>query len=196
MKRILSFICAASTGASLMYFFDPDRGKRRRVMLRNKAKHLNRVATETTGKVGRDLRNRAAGVVSEAKSLFRTEEITDDVLEARIRSKLGRVVSHPHAVEAKAVEGRVILSGKIVSDEVHPLLDSVAEIRGVKNIENRLEAHDKAGDIPALQGGSHHEVEPFGPLAWSPTTKVMAGIAGIAGGALTIYGVKRSGMFG
>ncbi|HSB27732.1 MAG TPA: hypothetical protein VLE19_07750, partial [Pyrinomonadaceae bacterium] len=124
------------------------------------------------------------------QSLLRREKVSDDVLEARIRSKLGRIVSHPHAIEVKAIEGLVILRGPILTAEVHPLLNAVAVIRGVRNIENHLELHETPDDVPALQGGKRRMGERFGPFktTWSPTTRL---IAGIAGGALTIYGGKR-----
>jgi uncharacterized membrane protein len=95
----------------------------------------------------------------------------------------------------KAVDGLIILGGPILAAEVHPLLDSVIGIDGVKNIENRLEAHEQAGDIPALQGGRPRRGQGFGPLKtnWSPTTRLVA-IA--AGSALTVYGAKRRNIAG
>ena len=138
MNRAVVLIGAAGIGAGLMYLFDPDRGKRRRAEIRNKAKHINRVAAEATGKTQRDVRNRLRGIVSEVKSLTRSEAISDDVLEARVRSKMGRVVSHPHAIEVKAREGQITLSGPILNAEVLPLVDAVGAMRGVKNIENLL----------------------------------------------------------
>jgi hypothetical protein len=178
-----------------MYLFDPDRGRRRRALIRNKASHVNRIATTAAGKLQRDLRNHAVGVLSEVESLFRKEQISDDVLEARVRAKLGRVVSHPRAVEVKAVEGRVILAGPILAAEEHPLIDCVKEVSGVETIESRLEVHETAAEIPALQGGRRREREHFGPFktVWSPTTRL---VAGLAGGALTFYGVKRRGALG
>lgn len=190
MKKAAGLISAATIGASLMYLFDPDRGGRRRGEIRNKVRHINHIATDAAGKTGRDLQNHIIGVVSEMQSLLRREKVSDDVLEARIRSKLGRIVSHPHAIEVKAIEGLVILRGPILTAEVHPLLNAVAVIRGVRNIENHLELHETPDDVPALQGGKRRIGERFGPFktTWSPTTRL---IAGIAGGALTIYGGKR-----
>ena len=112
-----------------------------------------------------------------------------------MRSKLGRVVSHPHAVEVKTNKGIVTLSGPVLADELHPLLDAVAAVSGVKSIENWLEVHEHAGEIPALQGGRPRQGERFGPLKtnWSPTTRV---VATVAGGALAAYGAKRRGLVG
>jgi len=194
MNKGLRLMSAAGVGAGLMYLFDPDRGKRRRALLRNKAGHASRIATDVAGKTRRDVRNHLLGAVAELESLFRPEEVADDVLEARVRSKLGRVVSHPSAIQVQTVNGLVVLGGPILAGEVHPLLDSVAAIGGVENIENHLEVHELAGDIPALQGG-RPRLGRVGPLRtnWSPTTRL---IATAAGGVLTIYGVKRKGLLG
>jgi uncharacterized membrane protein len=195
MKRVVGLAGAAGIGAGLMYLYDPDRGKRRRAEIRNKAKHINRIATDAAGKTGRDLRNHLLGVLAEMESLVRCETVSDDVLAQRVRSKLGRVVSHPHAIEVKAREGTIILSGPILSAEVLPLVDAVGVIQSVKNIENLLELHEAPDDIPALQGGKRRFGERFGPFktTWSPTTRLLTGVAG---GALTIYGGKRRGALG
>lgn len=154
MNKKLTLIGAAGMGAGLMYFFDPDRGKRRRRLLRDKAVHLGRIANDAAGKTRCDIRNHLRGVFARVESVFVDNgAVSNDVLEARVRSKLGRVVSHPKAIEVKAVDGLIILSGPILAAEVHPLLDGVIHVRGVKNIENYLEEHEQAGDIPALQGG-------------------------------------------
>lgn len=195
MNRVTTMIGAGGLGAGLMYMFDPDRGKRRRALLRNKAEHATRIASEAAGKTQRDVRNHIQGAVAELGSLFRSDDVSDDVLEARVRSKLGRVVSHPSAIEVKAVDGLIILTGEILAKEEHPLLDSVITISGVKNIENCLELHQSSLGIPALQGGRQRRLSRFGPLKtnWSPATRFLATAAG---GALAIYGAKRRGVIG
>jgi hypothetical protein len=195
MNKALKLIGTVGLGAGLMYLFDPDRGKRRRALLRNKTGHAARIATNAAGKTRRDVRNHLLGVVADLEFLFKTGEVSDDVLEARVRSKLGRVVSHPGAIEVQSVNGVVVLSGPILAAEVHPLLGSVGAVGGVRNIENHLEVHEFAGGIPALQGGRPRRREREGPFKtnWSPTTRLLATAAG---GALTIYGVKRKGLPG
>jgi osmotically-inducible protein OsmY len=153
MNRTAGLITAAGIGAGFMYLFDPDSGKRRRAEIRDKAKHMNRVAIQAVGKTERDLRNHLRGAVAEISSFGRSEEVSDDVLQARIRSKLGRLVSHPHAIEVRVVDGRAILTGPVLSHEEVPLVETVSGIHGVKSVENLLELHETAGSIPALQGG-------------------------------------------
>lgn len=195
MNRAIGLLSAAGMGAGMMYLFDPDRGKRRRALVCNKAEHASKIAIVAAGKTRRDVRNRFLGAYAEFESLFRSEEVSDDILEARVRSKLGRVVSHPHAIEVKAVEGVVIVSGPILADEVLPLLETVIAMYGVKNIDNRLEIHECADDVPALQGGRKRQGKRVGPFKtnWSPTTRLLATATG---GALAIYGFKRRGLLG
>ena len=196
MNKGLRLMSVAGLGAGLMYLFDPDQGKRRRALVRNKITHASKVATDVAGKTSRDVRNHVLGVFAEVESLFLKNGLpSDDVLEARVRSKLGRVVSHPSAIEVKAVDGLIILTGPILTKEEHPLLESVIGILGVKSIENRLELHESADDIPALQGGRKRQGARFGPLKtnWSPTTRF---VATAAGGALAIYGARRRGVVG
>ena len=152
MNRTVELISAAGIGAGLMYLFDPDRGKRRRAEIRDKAKHVNRVAIQAVEKTERDLRNHLRGAIAEIGSRVRSEEVADAVLEARVRSKLGRIVSHPHAIKVAVADGRAILTGPILSDEVIPLFEGVSGVAGLKSMENLLELHENA-DIPALQGG-------------------------------------------
>jgi len=196
MNKGLRLMSAAGVGAGLMYLFDPDRGKKRRALVRNEAVHISRIAAAAAGKTRRDVRNHLLGAFAEVESLFlKNGPVSNDVLEARVRSKLGRVVSHPSAVEVKAVDGLIILTGQILADEVHPLLDSVVSIKGVENIENRLDAQEGADDIPALQGGRNRQGSRFGPLKtnWSPTTRL---VATAAGSALAVYGARRRNIAG
>jgi hypothetical protein len=54
-------------GIALMYFLDPDRGRRRRAMLRDQFNKWTRVGREAASGKAKDLRNRATGAVIEAR---------------------------------------------------------------------------------------------------------------------------------
>lgn len=195
MNKGLAVISGIGMGTGLMYLFDPDRGKRRRAHMRDKAVHGLSKTSDVIEKTARDVGNRARGIVAEAESLFARKEATDEVLEARVRSKLGRVVSHPRAIKVDVREGVVTLSGPVLQREVDRLLDSVSSVKGVRDVENNLEAHEKAEDVPALQGGRPRTGNrlPLMKTNWSPTTRVFAGAAG---SALAVYAGKRGGLLG
>jgi uncharacterized membrane protein len=139
----------------------------------------------------RDLCNRTRGVMAETQGLFRSEEeVSDEVLAERVRAELGRVVSHPSAVAVTASHGRVTLSGPILASEEHAALRCVSAVRGVQNVDNRLEVHQQPGEVPGLQGGSGRREARFELLQtnWSPTARL---VSSMAGGALAAYGLRR-----
>ena len=187
MNRNLLILSGLGLGAGLMYIFDPDRGRRRRATARDAAHHIANAFDDAVGKTSRDLSNRAEGLVAELNSIFRCEEADDDVVAARVRSKLGRVVSHPHAIQVAANQGRVTLSGQILASEVDQLINRVWSVRGVTGVENRLEAHERAGGVSSLQGGIPRRGE-TPELMQSNLSPGIRFLAGIGGGALTLYG--------
>lgn len=143
VKTILGLIAGAGAGAAAMYLLDPDRGGRRRSMLRDKLNSkAGRLANAASG-LTHDISNRAYGKLIEARKLFRRDEtVSDDVLEARVRSKMGRIVSDPHAINVKSDHGEVTVSGTIREVEVQPLLRKIKSIPGVSNVENALRSSD------------------------------------------------------
>lgn len=184
---------AAAIGAGLTYFFDPARGARRRNLVRDKLVHLRARADDAIGTTVRDLGNRARGLAAETRGRLRRGDDADDpVIIGRVRSVLGRVVSHPSAVDVTAEGGWVTLSGAILADEVDALLDAVRGVRGVEEVDNRLEPHETADGVPALQGGVNRE--PRSELAqenWAPATRLLATAAGAA---LAVWGAQRKGL--
>jgi uncharacterized membrane protein len=194
MNKNLLFLGGIGLGAGLMYIFDPDRGRRRRATARDAAHHIVNDLNDAVGKTSRDLSNRAQGLVAELDSIFRCEEADDDVVAARVRSKLGRAASHPHAIQVTVNQGRVTLSGQILASEVNQLLNRVWSVRGVTGVENRLEAHEQAEGASSLQGGAPHpgETSELMQSNWSPAIRFLAGIGG---GALTLYGARRKDVF-
>jgi gas vesicle protein len=175
-------------GAALMYAFDPDRGKRRRAGVRDKLVSATDKAADAVSVTARDLRNRARGLY--ASSMSQNDMTSDEVLVARVRSKMGRVVSHPSAIEVSADQGRITLKGPILADESNNLLTTVSKISDVAEVDNQLEIHEEAGDVPALQGGKKRLGDRFELMQenWSPTARLLTSTAG---GAALVYGLIR-----
>src|SRR5438105_989384 len=119
----LGVLGTAGLGAGLLFLFDPDMGKRRRAILRDKIDSLMRLTVWAADKTSRDVKNRLFGTVQSTKSRFTTDiPVSDDVLVERVRAQMGRAVSHPHAVYVTAKNGRVTLTGEILSGELNGLL--------------------------------------------------------------------------
>jgi hypothetical protein len=66
MIRILG---ALGIGAAVMYFFDPVSGRRRRALLRDQVTHYQNEVTQYAEGTAKDLRNRAQGLVAEARGM-------------------------------------------------------------------------------------------------------------------------------
>ena len=192
----LSALGSFAVGAGLMYFLDPARGARRRGEVRNKAA---RGANDTgTGlrRTAQHLRNSAQGLLAETKARFRSEQLTDYQLGARVRSALGRVCSHPTAITvyADGANAIITLEGDALADEVNAIVAAAEGARGVQVVENRLRVATDPASVPALQGGFERHWGRGGREGyWSPGSRL---IVGAAGGALGVWGAVRRDWIG
>ena len=174
------FFGAAAAGAISMYLLDPDHGRRRRAVMRDRlASGVSRLDDARTV-ASRDLRNRARGVAHEVRSRFKREEVPDEILRERVRSSLGWAVSHPGAVEVSVLAARVTLSGAVLEREYVRLLRTVWAVRGVADVEDRLAVYESPTGVSALQGGGRARGRRFGPWQenWPPGVRVLMGAMG------------------
>jgi hypothetical protein len=170
-----------------LYFLDPERGARRRSYLRDRMIHVEHAGADLLSKANRDIAQRARGVVSALSHLSR-EQVSDDVLVERVRAKLGRWTSHPHAIRVDANDGIVTLSGPILADEKPRLLARIERVRGVGKVQDSLAAHSSPDGVPSLQSGGPTARRPSHRLGivdenWPPSFRVGAALAGVALGA-------------
>ena len=186
---------AFGAGALTMYFADPNRGKRRRATLRDAFVHSGHEVERFAQRFGRDVEHRAEGAVAETRRLFEgDDDVSDSVLEQRIRTAVGRAVSHPHAVEVNCTGGSVFLGGWVLADEVAELTSAVRAVRGVKELSTFLNTTDHPEHISDLQGGFRRRRLPeFLQQSWSPTARVLAGCAGAG---LIAYGATHRKLIG
>jgi uncharacterized membrane protein len=176
-------------GALATYFFDAQQGRRRRAVLRDKIYGRLSHAGEASRVVGVDLRNRAQGTLAAVRQHVTRQDVPDEVLAERVRAKLGRVVSHPGAIEVAATGGTVTLSGPILKHEVKRAMQAVWAVPGVHGVLDRLQAHGEPGNVPGLQGGSRREERmDIAQEHWAPATRVLVGLGAAA---MTVYGLAR-----
>lgn len=180
-------------GAAAMYLMDPDSGRRRRALLRDKMVRVANVKRETLAAAGRDLRNRAKGVAARISSAFQGDSADDGRLAERVRSKIGRVVTHPGAVEVGAQGGTVTIAGDVLASEVESLVECVRAVKGVEQVDNQMAVHNSPKGVPSLQGDGKLP-DSFGAL--DPMTPGVALVAGAVGSALAIYGISRRDLLG
>lgn len=176
----LALLGGVGLGAGLMYLLDPEGGGRRRALARDRAVHGYKVGSQFLRKASIDVSNRSRGLAAQINSRLHPEEVDDLVLEERVRSKIGRCVSHPSAIHVQAHDGRIILSGPILASEMDELLVKIHKVRGVQGVENRLEVHESPENIPALQGESETNGR-FSLRNIKPRTAAISGLGALAG---------------
>jgi uncharacterized membrane protein len=193
MDRKTFWAGGALIGAGLMALFDPGRGRRRRALLRDRAAGAADAVGNAAGKTWRDLRHRAEGVAARGRGLFDREAAGSDALAARVRSRIGRLTSHPRAISVEARDGAVVVSGPILAREAEGVIAGVRAVRGVVSVEDRLDLHERAEGIPALQGPGRRRRRELLRESWSPTARLIGGAAGVG---LIVAGARRRGWLG
>ena len=177
-------LAGAGMGAALVFMLDPDRGARRRALMRDKMAHATRKTREGLDATARDMSNRARGVAAAARGRLAGGPVDDDVLVERLRAKLGRVCSHPRAIDVLAREGEVTLRGPVLSREVQGLINRMETVPGVQRVINELEPHESSEGVPSLQGGRRVQGPDLDILQqrWAPATRALVGAGVVATG--------------
>ena len=132
-------------GAGLMYFFDPDRGRRRRRGAVDRAVHLRHEASQLFDKGSRDLLNRGRGFAAETRRAVSAEPVDDRQLVERVRAALGHCVCDARNVDVSASRGTVTLRGTVRPGEPELVIPAIERIAGVLAVESALTT---AGDPP------------------------------------------------
>jgi osmotically-inducible protein OsmY len=196
MKTGTNLITGIALGSGIMYLFDPQEGNRRRARARDEALRLSKTtgrAIQRTGQVLEVGYQRAVaesrGAVEAVRRLTTGPETVDDqTLAARLSACIGRHTSHPAAIGVSVRDGCATLSGVILAEEVHEVLECASGVKGVKAVDNQLEVHAEAGNIPQLQ----QEGLRRRAMRWwefSPALRVATGAA--AAGLLAIVAGRR-----
>jgi BON domain-containing protein len=137
--KAFAILCSIGIGAALMYFLDPDSGRRRRALAVEKSARLKRSALEKQDALVRDALHRVNGTLAAIRARLKPAEPVDDgVLVERVRAAMGHIVGDPRAVEVRVHEGCVTLKGPVRQDEMGELVACAERVRGVREVDNRL----------------------------------------------------------
>lgn len=192
----LTVISSAAAAAALTYLFDPDRGRRRRALMRDKLHRLSHRISHGAAVTVEDTRNRLIGLFAEARSRINNGPVDDHVLAERVRAKIGFASQHPGAIWVEAHNGYVTLGGPVLAEDVERVLKAASSVQGVRGVENRLEVYRQPGDIPGLQGAPARprggRIE-FLQTYWSPAARLLAVTTGAG---LALIGLRRKDILG
>ena len=137
MGRMRAFLA----GAGIAYFFDPQQGKRRRHVLRDRAAKLGRRAARVTAKKSRFVLGHLQGLVARSRQVVaRPQVATDDrTVEQRIRSDVRDAGISGRDVELEVEQGIVTLVGAVPSRAVADnVVARVRKVPGVRDVSDLL----------------------------------------------------------
>lgn len=189
MSKLTNFPGGLLLGVGLMYLLDPVRGKRRRRRIEEAVRHAERVERRLLTKAASDAQNRMHGFVERVRH-GTTADAPDEVIEQRVRARIGHVSMHPGAIDLSVVARRLVLRGPVLRDEADDIVRVARFTPGIREVVDRLERHESPLGVPGLQGGRRRNVRG----SWNPT--LQAGATG-AGALLFLYGMLlRRGIIG
>ena len=192
-RQLASIIGSLALGAVAMYAFDPDKGRGRRAVARDKAYSLMLDTRHAAAATRRDVAHRLEGLQARARRMWTTGPSADDlkVIE-RVRARIGRMVAHPHAIQVGALGGRVTLSGPVLAHEAAGLVASARSVWGVHSVEDLLVIHDHPESIPSLQDGANPPTS-APDERWTPALRAAA----LSGGLLlALLGIRQRSLTG
>lgn len=142
--RPLGTLGAAAAGALAMYYLDPELGAQRRRLLADLVR---------SGLPGG--RRQAPQRVRAYHRVTTADPQSDADLRDQIQTRLGRLVSHPGAIDVSVSNGMVRLSGRVLAKERDGLLEQVQQMPGVQKLVNAMTSLDDPHDM-----GRRSEPEP------------------------------------
>lgn len=143
---------AVGAGAGLMFLFDPNRGGRRRGLVGDKAVHVAKFIGRGFRKRSLDLGNRAQGALAETSARIAEETTQDEILAERVRSKIGRALRFPRAIDVSAERGEVDLRGAVPRSERRRAIRAAESVRGVRVVRHdALRTYSDEQGIPGFQ---------------------------------------------
>jgi hypothetical protein len=132
----------AAAGAAIAYFFDPDSGRRRRTVARDRSAAFVRRTGRRFGRVQRAAQAEAYGLTKKAQHLREEPKPTpDDVTLARkVETEIFRDADVPKGqINVNAENGVVVLRGEVGTPEmIRDLEERARKIHGVEDVENLL----------------------------------------------------------
>ena len=187
-------LVGAGIGAAVIFMMDPAVGGRRRALVRDKIAHAGRLTRDGLDATARDMRNRARGITARTRGRLWNGEVDDETLIERVRAKLGRVSSHPRAIDVLADDGVITLRGPILASELPNVMAATRSVRGVEDVVNHLHAHESAIGIPSLQGAGRHAAASLEIMQrnWAPATRALVG-AGVVATGICLAAFARRG---
>jgi osmotically-inducible protein OsmY len=139
MLRVLTY---GALGAAFAYFFDPDNGRRRRALTRDRVPAAFRGGARRAERLGRNVQSEAYGVAQKAKHMKDEPKPQPDdaTLTRKVESEIFRDADVPKGqINVNAENGVVVLRGEVEQPElIKDLEKKTRKVQGVREVENLL----------------------------------------------------------
>lgn len=189
--ELAKWLGGIALGAIAMYLADPTQGRRRRALAQERMRTLTdktrgaiNAAVHDASHRWSDLQLQANRIIGEASQ--QSKPIDNHVLEARVRSKLGRAMLNSDFIDVKADQGYVTLKGSVPGEDKQEVLRLVQAIPGVRDVRDKLEVHDQASGMVGSQSEEYRWGGEAGRSLLSPWMLALVG-----GGILGYLGFTR-----
>ena len=175
-----------------MYLTDPAQGKRRRALAQDKIRSLTHKASGVLNAAVHDASNRLSGLQVQTNRMMgpgnKSKPLDNHVLEARVRSKLGRAMMNAHFIDVAADEGIVTLKGSVDAEDRQQVVKLVQGIPGVIDVRDKLDVLEQSGSMFGSWSQAHRSSgasrsQSSFPSAWM--------LALLGGGLLGYYGFTQ-----
>ena len=142
---MLKYLFAATIGAALAYFLDPDRGRRRRNVARDRIAATIRRTSRRVESTARYAASTAEGLSQRAAHMGTEYEPLDDAtLAHKVETELFRDPGVPKGkININSEHGVIKVRGEVEHpEEINAILAKVRDIPGVVDVENLLHLPD------------------------------------------------------
>lgn len=187
--NLSSFLAGIVAGAGIAFALDPVSGGRRRALVRDGFIRAGSRTRDAADVAIRDLSNRTRGIAAATRLRMSSRPVDGRRLVERVRATLGRVSSHPRAIDVLDTEaGEVTLRGAVLTAEADRVIAAAGAVSGVNGVVDLLDRHESSDDVAALQGGSVLLKPRLDILhrRWSPATRTLIGAVAVAAAAVSM----------
>jgi len=190
MSTRQNLLTGVALGSGLMFLLDPQAGRRRRALTRDKASRWSRMTGRTLRGGWVRAEGISRGMAATVRRLREGERTDDEAVGQRLRQCIARHSTHPRAIAVSVSNGVARFDGPVLAAEVEEVLRCASAVNGVRAVENHLEVHQGPGNVPGLQGEPHRR-----PLSrwWeiSPAMTIGTGLAAAGVAALAAAAAGR-----
>lgn len=138
MRNVFRFGLIGAIGAAIAYLFDPDNGRRRRAIARDRSAAWVRSVRRDAERKSRYASGKLEGVKHEAFGPTETEAPNDATVAQKIQSEVLRHYDSSH-VNVNVENGVAVLRGELKHpEEINALVRDVEKVPGVRDVRSLL----------------------------------------------------------